>query len=529
MISSFGERDFAVQQEGAEQPSLRRYLDTIKRRWVFIALSVLLCTGAAAAYVLTADKVYEAEADMLVTPVPDDQTAVLGLGLIRRASDPTRDVTTAARLIDNVDVARGVAQELRSTKSPQALLHRISVDPVAQSSIVAITAKGDTPREAQRLANAFGKAAVAERTVQLHRELDPAIKSMRERIASIAKTNAGDPQTQPLYEQLAALESLRSGSDPTLRLETQASAPSAPVSPRTKLSLIGGVFAGLLLGIAGAFAMEALDPRRERQDRLRQLGLSVLANVPDLRRARGGRHAFEESFRFLRTMIRFGARDAPFESIAITSASEQEGKTTTSYQLAFAALEAGQTVVLVEADPYRPGLRGVIEGPDASDRDGRSRESDAGMLEYLSGAATLEEIVKPTAVRGLSFVPAGSLAMGSVTGLLEQERGRAMVGELTELADLVILDCPPVGPRSDAVLIAAVADAVVLVVDLTKSTEQDVTDAVSRLRSSDSHVLGVVLNRDTSSSAEYDYQAGTNGARSSSAGNLFGGRRRVPR
>src|SRR5215213_8982397 len=108
--------------ERAEQPSRRRYPETLKERWLFIVLCVVVCTGAAAAYAFTADEVYKAHADMLVTPVPDDQTAVLGLGLIRRASDPTRDVTTAARLIQNEQVASLVARDLRSNESSSALL-----------------------------------------------------------------------------------------------------------------------------------------------------------------------------------------------------------------------------------------------------------------------------------------------------------------------------------------------------------------------------------------------------------------------
>jgi len=483
-------------ERAAEEPPLRRYLQIVTRRAWFVVLAVVVCTGAAVAYVLTATEVYEAHADVLVTPVPDEQTAVLGLGLIRRAADPTRDVTTAARLIENNEIARRVARDLRSTDSPDALLKRISVDPVAQSSIVAITASGDSPREARQLANAFGAAAVAERTERLHRELDPAIASLQERIAAVGATG-GD--TAPLSEQLGVLESLRSGADPTLRMETPAAEPTAPVSPRKRSSIAGGIFTGLLLGIAGAFVLSALDPRDQREGRLRSLGLEVLANVPTVN-SRVGRHAFEEAFRFLRTMIRFASPEHPYRSIAITSALEQEGKTTTAHQLAFATLEAGQSVVLVEADAYRPVLRKIL---DAADRP--TRRPHRGLLDYLTGEATLDDIIEPTDVPGLTFVPAGTPPASSMTGLLERRRGREFVTKLADHADLVILDCPPIGPRSDAVLIAAVTDAVVLVVDMKRSTENDVTDSVRRLRSARSNVLGVVLNRDTSPAAEYDY------------------------
>jgi tyrosine-protein kinase len=516
VISSYGAGPSAVEGRPSDQPSLRRYVGIIRRRIWVVVLAVVLCTGAAALYVFLAQPVYEADADMLVTPLPVDQAGVLGLGLIRQSSDPTRDVTTAARLIDNVEVARRVARDLRLTAAPQSLLGKVTVEPVAQSSIVSITARSGTPRGAQRLANGFGAAVVAVRTEQLHRELDPAIAELQQRIKQIAQSDVGGANSADavaLGQDLASLETLRSGADPTLRLETPAALPTGPVSPRSKLAVIAGVLAGLLLGVAGAFALTALDPRGEREDRLRDLGVPVLANVPDQRRSHGSRHAFEEAFRFLRTMIRFAATDQsrPYRTIAITSASEQEGKTTTAYQLAFAALEAGQSVLLVEADPYRPGLRHIV---DVSDDDRGAGDPDApGLLDYLSGSATLDEVIQPTAVPGLRFVASGSLAIESITGLLEREHGRGFVRELAYDADLVILDCPPIGPRSDAVLIAAEADGVLLVVDLNRSTEKDITDAVRRLRSARSELLGVVLNRDESGAAEYAYhKPETNGS-----------------
>ena len=467
-------------------------------------LAVVICTAAATAYAMTAHKVYEASADMLVTPVPDDQTAVLGLGLLRKATDPTRDVTTASLMIDNTSVAQRVQRDLRTRESVDSLLQKVRVDPVAQSSIVSITASAGSPRQAQQIANAFAQAAVIERTDRLHRELDPAIRVMRERIRQITGNQAQTANTvatQPLYQQLAALEGLRSAPDPTLRVETPATAPASPSSPRVKLSLAAGVIAGLLIGIAGAFALRALDPRGNRENRLDAMGLSVLTRVPNLTRSSRSRHAFDESFRFLRTMLRFAA-DEPIPTIAVTSTSEREGKTTTSFQLAMATLEAGQTVMLVEADPYRPGLTALIE----SDTNGEPRP---GLLEYLSGLAELEEIVQSTMVPGLAFVPAGSLQRESITGLLERERGRSFVRNLSDLADVVILDCPPVGARSDAILLASYADAVLLIVDLKQSAERDVAETVDRLRRTSAHLAGIVINRDESGAASYEYLPNT--------------------
>lgn len=483
---------------GGDQGSLRRYFDTIRERRWFVVCVVVLCTLGAAVYALTAHKVYDANADMLVTPVPSDQTAVLGLGLLREATDPTQDVTTASRLIGNAGVAALVRSNLHLTESPQALLQQVSVNPVADSSIVSISASAGNPGQAQELANGFAAAAVEERTAQLHQAVGPAIQNMLQQIKTI--TGGGPPgaATQPLYQQLATLEALGSAPDPTLKLETAAVLPTGPASPNTKLDVLGGLFAGLLLGVAGAFALNAFDPRKAREGGLGVTGLSVLTRVPLLGRSGRTRHAFDESFRSLRTTLRFAAADDPVSTIAVTSPSEKEGKTTTSFQLAMATLEAGQTVLLVEADPFRPGLRSLVEP--------YGQTSGRGLLEYLSGVADLDEIVETTPVPGLMFVPAGFRQPASITGLLEGERGRSFVNDLSRLADVVILDCPPVGPRSDAVLIASYAEAVLLVVDLQRSDERDVVETVRRLRRTGAQLLGIVLNRDTSAGATYEYR-----------------------
>ena len=484
-----------------DQGALKRYLDTIRERKWIVIVAVVLCTAAATAYAFTTHNVYTATADILVTPVPSDQANILGLGLLRQASDPTQDETTASQLVGNAAVAARAQQNLGWRDSPTALLRQVSVQPVANSSIVAVTASTGSPARSVQLANAFAQAAIGVRTQQLHQALGPAIQNMRQQIQQVTSGAPASIADQPLYQELAQMEALLSGPDPTLRVVTQATLPTGPSSPNRKLDIAGGVLAGLLIGIAGAFALKALDPRRAREAGLGATGLPVLTRVPLLGRSRRTRHAFDESFRSLRTTLRFAASDAAVSTVAVTSASEKEGKTTTSFQLAMAALEAGQRVLLVDTDPFRPGLRPLIE-PFGGEMSG------AGLLEYLAGTADLDDIIERTTVPDLMFVPAGSHQPTSFTRLLEGDRGRAFVSTLSGLADLVVLDCPPVGPRSDAVLIAAETEAVLMVVDLQRSDENDVLDTLRRLRRAGAHLLGIVLNRDTSASAVYDYDSG---------------------
>src|SRR4029453_14342915 len=93
--------------------------------------------------------------------------------------------------------------------------------------------------------------------------------------------------TQALSAQLVQLQNLLETGDPTLRVATRADAPPGPFAPRPKLTIAAGVLAGLILGIGGAFAMNALDPRLRREEQLRELfSLPILAKVPKEKRAR---------------------------------------------------------------------------------------------------------------------------------------------------------------------------------------------------------------------------------------------------
>src|SRR3954447_25482732 len=161
-----------------EQQGLARYVSTLRERKWLIALTVLVTTLAAVAYVVTANKVYDAEADLLITPIDNSDPTLSGLGLISGSSDPTRDVETASKLVTSTTVAKRVKVKLHDSRKPEDLLQKVSVAPVATSNIVAVTAQGSSPQRAQQLANGFATEAVANRTDNFHTQIDKRITSI---------------------------------------------------------------------------------------------------------------------------------------------------------------------------------------------------------------------------------------------------------------------------------------------------------------------------------------------------------------
>jgi capsular exopolysaccharide synthesis family protein len=452
-----------------EQGGLKRYAETLRERFWTIAVSVIVCTGIAVLYVLTATKTYESTANMLVTPVSANDPVLAGLGLLRESSDPTRDVQTASQLIANIDVARRAAEDLGGGESPQDLLAAIVAEPVANSNIVAVVATENSPEEAQAVANAFAKAAVAERTAELHAQ----IATRLPRLEAIGRSDAEGAETGgvSVAGQIAELKALESGPDPTMRIQTKATLPAGQASPDKALSLAAGVLVGLIIGLAGAFSLQVLDPRLRREAQLRRLyRLPVLARIP---RSKGTRHGplapgrssplVDEAYRTLRATLT-GRRLETSEGgrvILVTSSSSGEGKTSTALSLASSLALLGKRVLTIEADLRRPAL-GRLLGVNP----------DKGVVAVLTGRATLREAVVNTEDYGPSFgvLPAEGESEGDwVTELFATPAAEDLLAEARAVADYVVIDSPPVSEVIDGLPLAAEADDVLLVVKLGRS------------------------------------------------------------
>src|SRR5256714_8103294 len=156
----------------AEQQGLARYVSTLRERKWLIVLTVLITTAAAVLYVVTASKVYQAEADLLITPIDNSDPTLSGLGLISGSSDPTRDVETASKLVTSTTVAKRVKVKLHDSRKPEQLLQKVSVAPVATSNIVAGTAEGGPPPQPQQPAKALPTPAARKPTPHFPNQID---------------------------------------------------------------------------------------------------------------------------------------------------------------------------------------------------------------------------------------------------------------------------------------------------------------------------------------------------------------------
>ncbi len=449
-------------QPPEEQEGLSRFVQTLRERiWLVVAV-VALTTGIAILYVLTAQKVYEAEADLLISPISGNgNPAYVIAGLPQESTDPTRDVETAARLVTTLDVANRVQDDLNTDQTPRSLLANVTAEPVAQSDLIAITGSASTPEEAQAIANSFAKEAVAERTERMRAQIDERLPALR---ATLESGQGGSE----LADQITQLEILREGDDPTIEVETLADTPTAPVSPRPVLSIAGGLLAGLILGISIAFASRVLDPRLRREEQLRQLyRLPILARIPREPQRKDNSPLSPkslsasslEAYRSLRATLAATRRDTGSSVVLVTGPAPSEGKTTTAINLATSLLAAGNRVILIEGDLRRPAIgRALGAAPKR------------GVVSVLLESVDLRDALVTDSAYGENLgLLLADYEGGWVTELFALDAAERLVEEARQLADYVIIDSPPLTEVVDALPLARLADAVLIVTRLGNS------------------------------------------------------------
>jgi capsular exopolysaccharide synthesis family protein len=488
-----------------EQEGLQRYIETIRERIWLIVTAVVVTTAIALIYVSVATKMYDAEADLLITPVASDDPVLSSLGLIRESTDPTRDVETASRLVTNITVAERVQKAIRSDKTPQELLSSVKAEPVAQSNVVAVTARESSPRSSQQLANAFASQAVAERTALLHSQIDTLLPQLQRQLQSNGEPGTGTP----IGDEIAELQTLRASEDPTMRLQTPAPLPTSQATPRPFLSVVGGIIAGLILGIVAAFAAQILDPRLRREAQLRRsYRLPILGRIPKEPNAdespiapRQISSATGEAYRALRATIAGPrvSRNGEGQVILVTGSSPGEGKTTTAINLATSLALAGNRVILIESDLRRPVLSGLMG----------VRPENGGVVSVLIENTTLAESLIPSTTYGPNLrMLLSDYEGGWIAELFSIPTAEQMIQDARRLADYVIVDSAPLNEVVDALPLALQADEVLVVVRLGITRLDKLTQLAELLAENGVRPVGfAVIGTPRPKRSQYHYHA----------------------
>ncbi|WP_237197441.1 polysaccharide biosynthesis tyrosine autokinase [Rothia nasimurium] len=264
----------------------------------------------------------------------------------------------------------------------------------------------------------------------------------------------------------------------------------APVSPDTKKLVLMGAGSGLALVLAAVLLRRTVDTKlRTRDDATKATDAGVLGVLPvseelteeNILRA-GSDHVAQESIRQMRTNLRFVNVDNPPKSLIVTSAEPGEGKSTVSTSIARALADAGEPVIIIDADLRRPTIAKKFK-----------IDSKVGLTQVLAGQVELADAVRQFEDTQLFILPAGRIPPNP-SELLGSDKMRQLISELSG-EFTVVVDVPPVLPVTDAALLSTAVDGVVLVATVGKTRKENLAEATSNLRKVSASILGVVINR----------------------------------
>ena len=265
--------------------------------------------------------------------------------------------------------------------------------------------------------------------------------------------------------------------------------PLGPSSPNHPRNIAFALFLGLFLAAAVVFLSIQLDDAiRVPEDMEAKLGLPLLGIVPhsegDPQQALlDPKSQMSEGYNALRASLLHSTPAGIPAVLLVTSAQPGEGKTTTSQAVALTLARLGKSVLLVDGDLRRPALHQVF-----------SLANQRGLSSLLTSLDPLESAVQPTAEPRLSVLPSGPIPP-SPTELIASNRFRALIDQMAEKFDVVVIDSPPILGLADAPTMAALADGVVFVVEAGRSRRGALKAALRRLRAMRPNLLGGVLTK----------------------------------
>lgn len=302
---------------------------------------------------------------------------------------------------------------------------------------------------------------------------------------------------------------LNKGMDTNVRPLDSAQLPTVPVSPNLRVNIMVATALSLVVGFGFVFLMVFLDRSiKSAADAQSSAGAPVLGIVPVLAETEAAKldvrgrdmYVFEhpksqlaEACRSLRTNIVFSGADRQLRTIVVSSANPREGKTTMVLYLGTTMAQSGQRILLVDSDMRRPRLHVSAGLPRG-----------IGLSNLIVGDESYDDAIKSTEIPNLFVLPCGPLPPNPAE-LLMSKRFAAVLEELGKRFDTVILDSPPLGAVTDAVVLSKQTDGVILVVHASKTLRDEVKRASRQIKHVNGQIIGIILNQLDAKDHRYGY------------------------
>jgi len=478
------------------ETALNRYAAVLRRNAWLIALVVLIAVGSASLVVFTQQSVYRASMQLVVGQAGGDVQPVIG-------STPLTQ--TMSNLLDSDVLATSVIRNLELNTTPEELIKDLHVSAQPDSAVLEVSYDSTDREQAQ---------VVLEEVASVYTKL----VDQKLGISSSSGGFQGGGASPSIFATVF---------DPP-HVEPD------PVSPKTARTLGFAAVLGLVIGLVLAFVRDSLDDRiRSREDAEQAFGKEVLGalpkgsigSIPTAVSGAAEKPDVTGAVELLRGRLEYSW--APKGSVlVVTSALQDEGKSTVSSHLATALAASGKTVISVDADLRRPSLHRYLH----------LAESGPGFADLIEGTATLGQVLQPVSVsskrsvaRGIELAAAsngdsdhheGEIRLRAITAgksspspvsLLVRERLEDVLSELRDSADYVIFDVPPLIVTDSFPLILK-ADNVIVVAREGKTTHAHARRVGELLASLGANEVGVVLT-DSKLAGAFRYGYGPVGRR----------------
>jgi capsular exopolysaccharide synthesis family protein len=436
---------------------------------------------------------------------------------------------TFQEIMTGRNVLEAVIERLGLKESYQSLLGKTKVVPVQGTKLFRLNVYDNDTEKAVLIADTIIEIFLENiktllegpytaRLANMQEEIDDLSTQIEGTQAEIDALNASKVQTEmELAEQQNLLTEQRNNyqalqqsyeqsnlavtnTSEAVQIVEAAKVPEWPVGSNKKMYTAVAAILGALIGMGVAFFIEFQNGTLQSPDEItRELGLTVLGTIGRLSNKEKGlvvdshpRSPNAEAFRVLAANIRYSSLVNPRRILLVTSPLAEEGKSIITANLATALALTEMRVMVVDADLRKPEqhrLFGIKQGGGLTSAlldgtlDGRVKQIEAPKLKLLTSGH-------------LPPNPADMLGSARMLKLLE---------ELREQADIVFIDCPPIMPVADAMILAPHVDGVILVLRSNRTQTKVAIEAVERLRNGGANFVGVVLNGVQRSGKYYYY------------------------
>ena len=509
---------------------LQAYLQILWRRKWFILLVTALVTAAAYFYTLNLTPSYVSTTTLRVITIGSD-------GLSGRPDYQYTELlmNTYAAIVTGGTARTELARQLNLPARPS-----ISVNIVRNTELMRIQSEATDPAVARDVADAAAELLIREsrkqfsgdgqsmrdilniQIEQVRAELDAAREDYDQLLQNPSSDSATlDTARQSIeireqtfanllrqYETARVNEAVRANS---VYVVERANLPRNAAFPNQNINVGLGLLLGLFVGIGLAFLIDNLDTRLYSNDQIEAVTHArVIGEIPRAKDNKlriaysgNGHTAQSEAFRRLRVNVLAPHIDIDdgVKTILVTSAKAGEGKSTVAGNLGATMAQSGRQTVVIDCNIHDPSLHKLF-----------NLSNDAGLTDILTGRVTTPGAIQTTAIPRLDIIASGANLFTPMngtkaimpTGLVERiSQGAELLGsptmtaileQLREKYDIVILDSPGLMDITDAIVLAPLVDEIVLVVSRQRAQRDQLRAVQQQLTNIKAKAVGVVVN-----------------------------------